>query len=45
MNPDKLAELDDWLRESDQRNFAAVVIRNGYIRARKRARLGSTDEL
>ena len=31
MNPDKLAELQDWLLASDQRNFAATVIRNGYI--------------
>jgi CubicO group peptidase (beta-lactamase class C family) len=27
----KLAALEAWLRESDDRNFAAVVIRNGYI--------------
>jgi CubicO group peptidase (beta-lactamase class C family) len=31
MNPDKLAELKEWLLASDQRNFAAVVIRNGYV--------------
>jgi CubicO group peptidase (beta-lactamase class C family) len=31
MDPDKLAELKQWLLESDQREFAAVVIRNGYI--------------
>lgn len=31
MDPDKLAELKEWLLQSDQRNFAAVVIRNGYI--------------
>ena len=31
MNPDKLSELKDWLMASDNRNFAAVVIRNGYI--------------
>jgi CubicO group peptidase (beta-lactamase class C family) len=31
MDPDKLSELKDWLKASDKRNFAAVVIRNGYI--------------
>jgi CubicO group peptidase (beta-lactamase class C family) len=31
MDPDKLSELKDWLMASDKRNFAAVVIRNGYI--------------
>src|SRR5688572_2767174 len=31
MNPDKLAELRQWLLASDQRNFAATVIRHGYI--------------
>ncbi|MGB2861920.1 MAG: family 16 glycoside hydrolase [Sedimentisphaerales bacterium] len=31
MDPDKLLELKDWLMASDKRNFAAVVIRNGYI--------------
>jgi len=31
MNPAKLAELKQWLLESDQRNFAAVVIRRGYV--------------
>jgi CubicO group peptidase (beta-lactamase class C family) len=31
MDPDKLAELKAWLLQSDTRNFAAVVIRNGYI--------------
>ncbi|OHB79795.1 MAG: hypothetical protein A2Z25_03590 [Planctomycetes bacterium RBG_16_55_9] len=31
MDPDKLSELKDWLMASDNRNFAAVVIRNGYI--------------
>jgi CubicO group peptidase (beta-lactamase class C family) len=31
MDPDKLTELRDWLLKSDDRNFAAVVIRNGYI--------------
>ena len=31
MDPAKLDELKDWLLKSDKRNFAAVVIRNGYI--------------
>jgi CubicO group peptidase (beta-lactamase class C family) len=31
MDPDKLAELKEWLLQSDQRDFAAVVIRNGNI--------------
>ncbi len=31
MDPNKLAELKDWLLQSDKRDFAAVVIRNGYI--------------
>jgi len=31
MDPDKLIELKRWLMQSDQRNFAAVVIRNGYV--------------
>ena len=31
MDPDRLSELKDWLMASDKRNFAAVVIRNGYI--------------
>lgn len=31
MDPDKLASLKDWLIASDKRNFAAVVIRHGYI--------------
>ena len=30
-DPDKLAVLRQWLLDSDQRNFAAVVIRRGYI--------------
>ena len=29
--PEKLAELKQWLLDSDNRNFAAVVIRRGYI--------------
>ncbi|MCI0747771.1 MAG: beta-lactamase family protein [Verrucomicrobia subdivision 3 bacterium] len=31
MNPDKLSELERWLLESDKRDFAAVVIRRGYV--------------
>jgi len=31
MAPAKLDELKQWLLKSDDRNFAAVVIRNGYI--------------
>lgn len=31
MNPARLDELREWLLQSDKRNFAAVVIRNGYI--------------
>ena len=31
MDPEKLAELEKWLRDSDKRGFAAVVIRRGYI--------------
>jgi len=31
MDPDKLAALRTWLLESDRRDFAAVVIRDGYL--------------
>ncbi len=31
MDPAKLGELREWLLKSDDRTFAAVVIRNGYI--------------
>jgi CubicO group peptidase (beta-lactamase class C family) len=31
MDPDKLAGLKEWLLQSDERDFAAVVIRNGYV--------------
>ena len=31
MDPDKLTDLKEWLLKSDDRNFAAVVIRNGYV--------------
>lgn len=31
MDPEKLEEMKQWLMKSDDRPFAAVVIRNGYI--------------
>jgi len=31
MNPRKLEELREWLLRSDDRNFAAVIVRHGYI--------------
>jgi CubicO group peptidase (beta-lactamase class C family) len=31
MNPEKLEELRQWLLASDKREFAAIVIRHGYI--------------
>ncbi|MFO0910497.1 MAG: serine hydrolase [Isosphaeraceae bacterium] len=31
MDPQKLEELRKWLRESDRRGFAAVLIRRGYV--------------
>jgi CubicO group peptidase (beta-lactamase class C family) len=31
MDPDKLAEFQQWLLDSDKRDFAAVVLRHGYI--------------
>lgn len=31
MDPGQIAELKEWLLKSDNRDFAAVVIRNGYI--------------
>src|SRR6516165_7305504 len=31
MDPDKLAELKAWLLKSDERNFAAAILRNGYL--------------
>jgi len=31
MDPRKLADLRKWLLDSDDRNFAAVVIRKGYV--------------
>src|SRR5256885_4940042 len=30
-DPDQLADLKQWLLDSDQRKFAAVVIRHGYL--------------
>jgi CubicO group peptidase (beta-lactamase class C family) len=31
MGPNKLADLKQWLLDSDKRSFAAVVIRHGYV--------------
>ena len=31
MSPEKLAQLKQWLLDSDRRNFAAVVIRRGHL--------------
>ncbi|MHB1036558.1 MAG: serine hydrolase domain-containing protein [Pirellulales bacterium] len=31
MDPEKLAQLKTWLLESDTRDFAAVVVRRGYV--------------
>ncbi len=31
MDPDELAKLKEWLLKSDNRDFAGVVIRNGYL--------------
>ncbi len=31
MDPDKLEKLREWLLRSDERKFAAVVIRHGYV--------------
>jgi CubicO group peptidase (beta-lactamase class C family) len=44
MSPDKLAELKEWLFRSDDRSFAAVVIRRGYIVLEvERGRSSKTD--
>lgn len=44
MDPDKLADLKAWLLQSDTRNFAAVVIRNGYVVLDvERGKSGTTD--
>ncbi len=45
MNPQKLADLRQWLLESDRRNFAADVIRHGYIVLEvERGNSAKTDE-
>jgi hypothetical protein len=31
MDPGKLSDLEEWLKRSDDRGFAAVVIRRGYV--------------
>jgi CubicO group peptidase (beta-lactamase class C family) len=31
MDPARLAQLKEWLLASDRRNFAALIIRNGYV--------------
>ncbi|MDX1930097.1 MAG: serine hydrolase domain-containing protein [Pirellulaceae bacterium] len=44
MDPHKLAELREWLLQSDQRDFAAVVIRHGAIALQvERGNSASTD--
>ncbi len=44
MDPDKLVALREWLMRSDDRKFAAVVIRHGYIALEvERGRSSSTD--
>ncbi|MCP5525035.1 MAG: beta-lactamase family protein [Verrucomicrobiales bacterium] len=44
MDPVKLDDLAAWLRRSDNRNFAAVVIRHGYIALEvERANSARTD--
>jgi CubicO group peptidase (beta-lactamase class C family) len=44
MDPDKLAELKAWLLASDQRSFAAVVIRRGHLALEvERGNSGKTD--
>lgn len=44
MDPEKLAELKEWLLASDSRGFAAVVIRNGYVALEvERGNSGQTD--
>ena len=44
MNLDKLSELKEWLFRSDDRSFAAVVIRRGYIVLEvERGRSSKTD--
>jgi CubicO group peptidase (beta-lactamase class C family) len=44
MDPDKLVALRDWLIKSDDRDFAAVVIRHGWIALEvERGRSAKTD--
>lgn len=44
MDPDRLAELKQWLLDSDDRKFAVVVIRHGYIVLEvERGRSAKTD--
>lgn len=44
MDPEKLDELRDWLWSSDDRDFAAVVIRHGYVALEvERGRSAKTD--
>jgi CubicO group peptidase (beta-lactamase class C family) len=44
VDPEKLNELKDWLLRSDERNFAADVIRRGYIVLEvERGRSAKTD--
>jgi CubicO group peptidase (beta-lactamase class C family) len=44
VDPDRLTALRDWLLASDQRNFAAVVIRRGYVVLRvERGNSAATD--
>jgi CubicO group peptidase (beta-lactamase class C family) len=44
MDPDKLTKLRAWLRDSDQRGFAAVVIRHGYIVLEEERRNSSVSD-
>jgi CubicO group peptidase (beta-lactamase class C family) len=41
MDPGKLGTLHEWLRDSDKRGFAAVVIRHGYIVLEEQRRISS----
>ena len=44
MDPQRLEDLRQWLRQSDSRSFAAVVIRNGYVVLQEeRGRSAATD--
>jgi CubicO group peptidase (beta-lactamase class C family) len=48
MDPVKLTQLHAWLRDSDDREFAAVVIRHGYIvmeEERGRSAVASTERV